>query len=58
MDRYINKDDLIIWLLQQKYITVNEHDDSMIEEYEKEHQWELSRNCFINKIINHIDNEM
>ena len=42
---------LISWLNDQKYTTVDETSDTMTEEFEREHQWELSRNCFINKMI-------
>ena len=50
-----NKTELIGWLLGEKYITVDENSDSMTEEFEKQHQWELSRNCFINKVIKYIE---
>ena len=49
------KNDLIKWLLGEKYIFVDETSMTMTEEFENEHQWHLSRNCFINKIINHIN---
>ena len=42
---------LISWLNDQKYINIDETSDDMTEEFEREHQWELSRNCFINKMI-------
>ena len=42
---------LISWLEDQKYNNIDEASDTMTEEFEKEHQWELSRNCFINKMI-------
>lgn len=42
---------LISWLNDQKYTNVDERSDSMTEEFEREHQWELSRNYFINKMI-------
>lgn len=42
---------LISWLNDQKYTNVNETSDTMTEEFEREHQWELSRNSFINKMI-------
>ena len=47
----IDEDRIIQWLLHQKYIGVNEKSTEMTEEFEKEHQWELSRNCFINKAV-------
>ena len=47
----IEIDYLISWLNDQKYINVDETSDNMTEEFEREHQWELSRNCFINKMI-------
>ena len=50
----IDKQELINWLLEQKYITVDENSIDMTEDFEKQHQWELSRNCFINKIVNHL----
>ena len=50
----IDKQELINWLLGQKYITVDENSTDMTEDFEKQHQWELSRNCFINKIIKHL----
>lgn len=42
---------LISWLNDQKYTNVDETSDIMTEEFEKEHQWELSRNCFINNMV-------
>lgn len=42
---------LISWLNDQKYTNVDETSGNMTEEFEREHQWELSRNCFINKMI-------
>ena len=50
-----NKTELIGWLLGQKYNIVDENSDNMTEEFEKQHQWELSRNCFINKVIKYIE---
>lgn len=47
----IEIDYLISWLNDQKYINVDETSDNMTEEFEREHQWELSRNYFINKMI-------
>ena len=42
---------LISWLNDQKYTNIDETSDNMTEEFEKEHQWELSRNSFINNMI-------
>ena len=50
-----NKTELIGWLWGQKYNIVDENSDNMTEEFEKQHQWELSRNCFINKVIKYIE---
>ncbi len=50
-----NKTELIGWLLGNKYNIVDENSDNMTEEFEKQHQWELSRNCFINKVIKYIE---
>ena len=47
---------LVEWLLDKKYIIVDEDSTEMTEEFEKEHQWELSRNCFVNEIVRHIIN--
>lgn len=47
----IDEDRIIQWLLHQKYIGVNEKSTEMTEEFEKEHQWELSRNCFFVRIF-------
>ena len=46
---------LISWLNDQKYINVDETSDNMTEEFEREHQWELSRNCFINNMIRKLE---
>ena len=46
---------LISWLNDQKYINVDETNNDMTEEFEREHQWELSRNCFINKMIRKLE---
>lgn len=46
---------LIEWLSGEKYTNIDEISDSMTEEFEREHQWELSRNCFINKVIEHLE---
>ena len=42
---------LISWLNDQKYTNIDETSDTMTEEFEREHQWELSRNSFINRMI-------
>lgn len=47
--------DLTEWLLGEKYINVDETSDNMTEEFEREHRWELSRNCFINKVVKHLE---
>lgn len=47
----ISKDSFIDWLKGKRYVLVNEKSDTMTEEYEKKHAWELSRNCFIDKCI-------
>lgn len=50
-----NKTELIGWLLGKKYNIVDENSDNMTEEFEKQHQWELSRNCFINEVVKYIE---
>ena len=45
--------ELIEWLEGEKYL-INENSTTMTEEFEKEHQWELSRNRMINKTIQKI----
>lgn len=45
--------DLIEWLKGERYL-VDESSTTMTEEFEKAHQWELSRNRMINKTINKI----
>lgn len=47
--------ELIEWLRGEKYTSVDEDSLNMTEEFEREHQWELSRNCFINKVIKHLE---
>ena len=54
---YINKNELVKWLESNKFINVNEKSDKMSKEYEKAFAWELSRNTFINKIINFLMGE-
>ena len=46
---------LISWLNGQKYTNVDENSNDMTEEFEREHQWELSRNSFINKMIRKLE---
>ena len=53
-DRSISVKALISWLEDQKY-RIDETSEDMTEEFEKEHQWELSRNCFINMMIRKLD---
>lgn len=53
----IDKQELIEWLQGQKYISVDENSTDMTEEFEKQHQWELSRNCFINKVVRYLRGE-
>lgn len=43
-------DELIKWLQGEKYI-IDSPLDSMTENFEKEHLWELSRNRMIDKTI-------
>lgn len=52
-----NEKALVEWLKGKKYITVDEESCLMTEDFEKEHQWELSRNCFINKVIKFIEEQ-
>lgn len=54
MDNLISKIELIDWLNGKKYKTVDETSDNMSVGFESDHQWELSRNCFINDTIKHI----
>ena len=49
-DKTISTEALISWLADQKY-NIDETSENMTETFEKEHQWELSRNCFINSMI-------
>ena len=49
-DKQISIMALCSWLEDQKYL-IDETSETMTEAFEKEHQWELSRNCFINKMI-------
>lgn len=45
----------IKWLKGEKYTGVDELSGDMSVGYENAHQWELSRNWFINKIIKHLE---
>ena len=49
-DKQISVMALCSWLEDQKY-NIDETSETMTGTFEKEHQWELSRNCFINKMI-------
>lgn len=54
--KYMDVDNVIIlleWLRGQKYL-INEHSDTMTEDFECEHRWELSRNIMIDKVIKKI----
>lgn len=51
----IDEKKFIEWLLGKKYISVDENSADMTAEFEKQHLWELSRNCLINDIVRHID---
>lgn len=55
-DKY--KDDILCELIQylkgKKYL-IDETSCNMTEEFEKEHQWELSRNAMINKTLKKIE---
>ena len=46
--------ELIDWLKGEKYI-IDDYSDSMTEEFEKKHAWELRRNRMIEKTINKIE---
>ena len=54
---YIKKENLIKYLKGKKYRKVNELSHNMTEEEEKELQWELSRNTFINNLISYLEKE-
>ena len=49
----MNNKELIKWLKAEKYL-IDEKSEIMTEEFEKKHQWELSRNMMINKTITYI----
>lgn len=53
MNKYEILVELIKWLNGEKYL-INDNSCTMTEEFEKEHQWELSRNRMIDKTINKI----
>ena len=53
-DKQISILALISWLEDQKY-NIDETSETMTEAFEKEHQWELSRNCFINNMIRKLE---
>lgn len=45
--------ELVKWLQGERYL-IDNHSDTMTEEFEKTHQWELSRNRMIDKTIQKI----
>ena len=49
--------ELIDWLKGEKYI-IDKPSDSMTENFEKEHLWELSRNRMIDKTIKKIEEDI
>ena len=51
----IDKDKFIKWISGKRYLTVDSSSTTMTEEYEKKHQWELSRNCLIDTIIDKLE---
>ena len=53
-DKQVSTRALISWLKDQKYC-IDETSAGMTEVFEKEHQWELSRNYFINKMIRQLE---
>ena len=62
----MDKNKLIEWLNSEKYIYTNDRgfyaaygeDKFTTEEFEKEHQWEISRNRMIEKTIRYISEEL
>ena len=46
--------ELIQYLKGQKYL-IDENYCTMTEEFEKEHQWQISRNVMINKTLKKIE---
>ena len=57
MSDLISRQEVIEWLVGKRYITVDETSDTMSEDFENKHRWELSRNCFINDAIKHIQEQ-
>ena len=51
----IDENKLIAYLKGKRYLDVDETSTEMTTEYEKEHAWELSRNKFINHVLNEIE---
>lgn len=45
--------ELVKWLKGEKYL-IDNNSDTMTENFEKEHSWELSRNRMIDKTIQKI----
>lgn len=45
--------ELVKWLQGEKYL-INHKSDTMTEEFEREHAWELSKNRMIDKTIQKI----
>ena len=54
IDKQISIRAMISWLEDQKY-SIDETSETMTWAFEKEHQWELSRNCFIDKMIRKLE---
>jgi len=50
MDKDQTSVELVKWLKSEKYL-IDETSTTATEEFEKKHQWELSRNMMINKTI-------
>ena len=50
MDKDKTLVELVKWLNSERYL-IDNRSDTMTEEFEKEHQWELSRNRMIDKTI-------
>ena len=46
--------ELIQYLKSEKYL-IDENSYTMTEEFEKEHQWQISRNVMINKTLKKIE---
>ena len=45
--------ELVKWLMAERYL-IDDKSDTMTEQFEKEHQWELSKNRMIDKTIQKI----